>query len=55
MKLITVDGGNMVSPDTPAATAIGVLYPGERMDLVVDRGIASDDDQPELRIALDKE
>ncbi|XP_044717680.1 multicopper oxidase domain-containing protein [Hirsutella rhossiliensis] len=66
MRLIAVDGGGPVSASTPAAAAIGVLYPGERMDLVVDRRIPMaassahvahrvDGDPPRLRIALDKE
>ncbi|EQK98377.1 Multicopper oxidase family protein [Ophiocordyceps sinensis CO18] len=66
MRLVAVDGASPVSPSTPAAAAIGVLYPGERMDIIVDRTAPidtdstrghnqADSDQPQLRIALDKE
>lgn len=34
MKVITVDGGGAVS-DAPNADTIGVLYPGQRVDVVV--------------------
>jgi hypothetical protein len=64
MQLITVDGGSPVG-NTPLATAMGVLYPGERMDLVLDRSLhdtASDqthsrysDKETKLTIALDRE
>ncbi|KAH8690199.1 multicopper oxidase-domain-containing protein [Talaromyces proteolyticus] len=45
MTVIAVDGGNPVGPDTPSSTLIGLLYAGERMDILVehprDSGIAS--------------
>lgn len=37
MQLITVDGGGSVAENTLPAQAIGILYPGERMDVVLDR------------------
>lgn len=37
MKVVAVDGGNPTAADTPKAASIGVLYPGERLDLVVER------------------
>jgi hypothetical protein len=37
MTVIAVDGGNTVAPDTPSATSIGMLYPGERIDILVER------------------
>jgi hypothetical protein len=37
MTVIAVDGGNLVAPDTPSATLIGLLYAGERMDILVER------------------
>jgi hypothetical protein len=40
MTVIAVDGGNPVASNTPSATSIGVLYPGERMDIIVERTIA---------------
>lgn len=37
MKVVAVDGGNPTAADTPEAASFGVLYPGERLDLVVER------------------
>lgn len=37
MTVIAVDGGNPVAPNTPSATSIGLLYPGERIDVLVER------------------
>ncbi|KAK9443379.1 Multicopper oxidase family protein [Metarhizium brunneum] len=37
MELITVDGGYPVDKQTPGTKAIGLLYPGERMDMILDR------------------
>jgi hypothetical protein len=37
MELITVDGGYRVSNETERSSAIGILYPGERIDVVLDR------------------
>lgn len=64
MQLITVDGGSPVG-NTPLAAAMGVLYPGERMDLILDRSLQdtlSDeahgmypDKETKLTIALDRE
>lgn len=65
MQLIAVDGGHAVHDQTPTAAAIGVLYPGERMDIIVDRTIyntETNDSQGksngsgiEMMIALDNE
>ncbi|KAH8696228.1 multicopper oxidase-domain-containing protein [Talaromyces proteolyticus] len=38
MSLITVDGGNPVG-NTPIAAVMGVLYPGERMDIILDNSL----------------
>lgn len=64
MQLITVDGGNPVG-NTPLAAAMGVLYPGERMDLILDRSLHENlsdqtygmypDKETKLTIALDRE
>lgn len=35
MRIITVDGGYPVSANTSSTSSIGVLHPGERMDLVI--------------------
>ncbi|PHH92493.1 hypothetical protein CDD83_7130 [Cordyceps sp. RAO-2017] len=57
MKVLSVDGDSLVSPRSPAAASVGVLYPGERMDVVVDRWASTDSEgrSPELSILLDKE
>lgn len=34
-QLITVDGGTAVSRSTPQSSTLGVLYPGERMDVLL--------------------
>lgn len=62
MKVITVDGGSPVLKDSPLAPTIGVLYPGERIDVVADRSLTPINDDatipaklPEMTIALDQE
>lgn len=65
MKVITIDGGSVVAHDTPAARSIGLLHPGERMDLIVDRNVPATPGSPkpreeskrqdELTITLDRE
>lgn len=35
LQLIAVDGGNLVSKTTPQTSTIGVLYPGERIDMLL--------------------
>ena len=35
MKVFEIDGGNEVKT-SPESSSVGVLYPGERMDLVVE-------------------
>jgi hypothetical protein len=35
MTIIQIDGGNNVE-SVPQSSAIGILYPGERMDIVVE-------------------
>lgn len=53
MRVITVDGGHGVASDTAAAQSVGVLYPGERMDVVVDGEAGAG--SSELVVTLDKE
>lgn len=53
MKLVTLDGGGLVSKRTPWTSTIGVLYPGERMDVVL---LPSGEQTTRvLKIALDPE
>lgn len=37
LEPIAVDGHGLVDPATPAAAGFGILYPGERLDLVLDK------------------
>lgn len=37
MTVIAVDGGSTVASDTPSTTLIGLLYAGERVDMLVER------------------
>lgn len=59
MQLLTVDGGGYVSVDTPQTPTMGVLYPGERMDILLLPSDAPADDEhsldTELKIVLDAE
>lgn len=57
MGVVAVDGGNEVSSVSEAST-VGILYPGQRVDIVVTPGssTADDDDKtPHLIISLDRE
>ncbi|XWW96247.1 hypothetical protein V2A60_004220 [Cordyceps javanica] len=59
VQLLTVDGGGYVSRDTPQTPTIGVLYPGERMDMLLLPGDTPADDEhvldTQLKIVLDAE
>lgn len=59
MQLLTVDGGGHVSGDTPQTPTLGVLYPGERMDLLLLPSDTPADDEhflnTQLKIVLDAE
>lgn len=55
MKVIAVDGGHPVASGSPAMGSIGVLYPGERMDVLVDRGGRTTRQSAELVVTLDGE
>lgn len=49
MRVVQIDGGNPIEP-SPAVDSIGVLYPGERIDIVL-----SSDQTTSLAISLDEE
>ncbi|PMD41239.1 multicopper oxidase [Hyaloscypha variabilis F] len=49
MNLIQIDGGNRIDP-VPSVNSIGVLYPGERMDIVL-----SSNSITNLTVSLDSE
>lgn len=54
MKLIQVDGGNTVV-DAPRTESISILYPGERMDVIIERAGGTQDRESTLTVALDQE
>ena len=56
MTLIEVDGGNFVA-GAELAESIGVLYPGERMDVIVQRqsNDVAGQSADTVIVALDKE
>ncbi|KAG5927906.1 hypothetical protein E4U42_001583 [Claviceps africana] len=60
IKPIAVDGGNWLHEDTPRARTVGLLHPGERVDVILDRtesrsrGAASTRTS-EMTIELDRE
>lgn len=54
MTLFKVDGGNAVA-SAPMTQSIGILYPGERIDVVVQRLDIAEQKSPELTIRLDRE
>ncbi|KAF2103099.1 putative laccase-2 [Rhizodiscina lignyota] len=52
IRVIQVDGGGLVS-EAPSSKAVGVLYPGERMDLIIERAPEENVQDPMLTIQLD--
>jgi len=50
---IQVDGGGKIK--TQNSEAVGILYPGERVDLVVEWDRSSVAEEPQLVIILDQE
>ena len=54
MTLLKVDGGNAVA-SAPLTQSIGILYPGERIDVVVQRLNREEHMDAELTIRLDRE
>ena len=54
MTVIQLDGGRAVDA-APEAEAIGILYPGERMDVIVERTGSEEVKDPVLTITLDRE
>ena len=53
MKLVRVDGAHLVS-GAPVTDSLGILYPGERMDVIVER-CGLEGAPPLLKIQLDRE
>jgi hypothetical protein len=53
MTVLQLDGGNRVE-NTPPSSAIGILYPGERIDLLVE-WLYTDEYETNLTIILDAE
>ena len=54
MKVIEVDGGNRIG-DSAITDSVGILYPGERVDVVADWTSCPDDFNLSLTVALDRE
>ncbi|KUJ20809.1 uncharacterized protein LY89DRAFT_611217 [Mollisia scopiformis] len=54
MTVITLDGGNEVA-SAPAASSVGVLYPGERMDVIIEKVETENEKEAIMTIKLDKE
>ncbi|KAG5970184.1 hypothetical protein E4U58_000642 [Claviceps cyperi] len=53
IKPIAVDGGNWLHENTPRAKTVGLVHPGERLDVVLDRGHPAGSVQ--MMIKLDQE
>jgi hypothetical protein len=53
MTVLQIDGGNDVEP-SPPSSSIGIIYPGERIDLLVEWP-DTDEDKSFLTIILDTE
>lgn len=53
MTLVQVDGGNPV--EAIRAETVGILYPGERMDLILERTESSEYESAWITVALDRE
>lgn len=54
IKVIQVDGGSTIS-GAPNALSVGILYPGERMDVIVERSPDFDEHTAALRVEMDSE
>ncbi|OAA53343.1 ferro-O2-oxidoreductase [Cordyceps fumosorosea ARSEF 2679] len=50
MQILAVDGQGLVDRSTPAAGGVGILYPGERVDVVLDKTLALKSDRDESSI-----
>jgi hypothetical protein len=55
MKVIQVDGGQSVAENSDRVNSVGVLYPAERVDLIVAWPEEVVNTDTEIIIALDKE
>jgi hypothetical protein len=54
MSVFRVDGGGEIGP-SPQSSSVGILYPGERIDLLLDWKAGSYHSQSFFSITLDKE
>lgn len=54
MRVVAVDGGSQVS-SVDETSSVGVLYPGQRVDILVTPIITPDAGAPHLTISLDRE
>ena len=53
--VLTVDGGNSVEPQKQKCSQVGILHPGERVDLVMDWDLVMSDNTPFFQIVMDRE
>lgn len=54
MTVIQVDGGHRVV-DAPGANSVGVLYPGERIDVIAEKTDLIPEKHSNFTISLDRE
>jgi hypothetical protein len=54
MSVFQLDGGNEINPSKPASS-VGVLYPGERMDILIEWNVKPQSSDSYLSITLDSE
>lgn len=57
IAVLAVDGGNLVQSNEQSFSAVGVLHPGERVDVIVDwtKPSSQEDAQDYLEVVLDRE
>lgn len=54
ITIVEIDGGNKIER-SPEVSSVGILYPGERLDLVVECSVGSEAAGSHLSITLDAE
>ncbi|KAG5939386.1 hypothetical protein E4U59_003137 [Claviceps monticola] len=53
IKSIAIDGGNWLHEDTPRAKTVGLIHPGERLDVILDRGHSTGPVQMTIELDLE--
>jgi hypothetical protein len=54
MTVLQIDGGNDIAR-SPESSSVGILYPGERMDLIVECPAGAENTDAHLSVTLDAE